>query len=284
MIIKINDTSNPSPIFNFKKKWHKRGLKLRQWLIREVEIVDGDLRYRFRCETLRESARCRKIFLKEPGTYQWIKNEILPGEVFYDIGANIGVYTILAAKCVGGNGRVYAFEPHCANFSRLLDNISVNHLQGIVIPCNFALHEEDGFFPFNYVSSQAGTSQSQLASPSGEHEAQYQAEISELKYTAAIDSLISSGKLQAPHHIKIDVDGNELLILRGMKKLLSSPKPPRSIQVEIDKRNQIAIPQFLESHNYVLSQKHYTKAGLRRHEQEGASDDHAFNMLFHLKA
>ena len=265
---------------SISKKWNKLWLGFRQRLTKDIEILDGNLCYRFRCETLREFSRCRKIFIKEPGTYEWIKNEIHPGEIFFDIGANIGVYTILAAHHIGIGGKVYAFEPHSANFTRLLDNISVNNLQDIVIPCNFALHDEDGFFHFNYLSSQAGTSQSQLSSDAGASQTEFQPEISELKYAATIDTLIAADKIPAPHHIKIDVDGNELLILRGMKNLLGSPGRPKSIQVEIDKHRSASIQQLMNTQGYALINKHYTRAGQKRKERGGDPEEQSYNAIF----
>jgi FkbM family methyltransferase len=61
--------------------------------------------------------------------------------VIYDVGANIGIYTIPAAKLVGATGRVYAFEPHSINFATLLLNIKANSLGAVVSGCNFALHD-----------------------------------------------------------------------------------------------------------------------------------------------
>ena len=268
----------------FVKKWYHFWYWLRQGLIRDVEIIDGDRRYRFRCGTLREYSRCVKMFVKEPGTCDWIKNELKPGEIFYDVGANIGVYTILAAKTAGPGGKVFAFEPHSANFTRLLDNIVVNNLQDRVTACNFALNDQSGFFTFNYRTNKAGTSDSQLSSTQAVSLAEQHPQILESKYSASIDSLIASGKFAAPHHIKIDVDGNELLILRGMKDLLSSPQRPRTIQVEIDKDSRIEIPRFMEAHHYVSAEKHFTRAGLKHIERGGAPEDNTFNMIFRLKA
>ncbi len=265
------------------KKWYHLWFGLRRGLTREVELIDGERRYRFRCETLREYSRCAKMFVKEPGTCEWIKNELKPGQIFYDIGANIGVYTVLAAKMTGPGGKVFAFEPHSANFTRLLDNIVVNHLQEIVTPCNIALNDESNFFAFNYLTSGVGTSSSQLASKQAAPGAKQDSEISELKYSSSLDSLIGTGKFATPHHIKIDVDGNERLILRGMKNLLSSPERPRSIQVEIDKHSQEEIPQFMEAHEYIASEKHHTRAGIKRIARGGAAEDNTFNMIFRLK-
>ena len=151
-MIKSDGRTWPWPANLYVRQLFKLLFRLRKRLIRDVEIINGSSRYRFQCKSLPEFSRCMKMFIKEPGTCDWIKKEVRPGEIFYDIGANIGVYTVLAAICTGENGRVFAFEPHCLSFSRLLDNIRVNNLEHIVTPCNFALHDQQGFFPFNYFS------------------------------------------------------------------------------------------------------------------------------------
>ena len=221
-----------------------------------------------------------KMFIKEPGTCDWIKKEVRPGEIFYDIGANIGVYTVLAAMCTGENGRVFAFEPHCPSFSRLLDNIRVNNLENIVTPCNFALHDQQGFFPFNYFSEEAATSHSQIGSASGNSRLEFQPEISELKYSASIDSLMATKQFPPPHHIKIDVDGNELKILQGMSTLMKSSQRPKSLQVEIDKPFKDEIMSFMTLHNYVLSAKHYSRARLKRISVGHDPEDIMLNAVF----
>jgi FkbM family methyltransferase len=276
-MIRVYSHSKPNRILLL---WHKLWLYLRQRLVKNFEVIDGDLRFRLRCETPREVGRCIKFFAKEPGTCEWIRNEVLPGETFYDIGANIGVFTLLAAERTAGKGKVFAFEPHSATFMRLLDNIAMNNLQHIVVACNFALNDKDGFFPFNYSSGEAGTSDSQLSSVIGFSGVEYQPEISELKYAASLDKLISSGEFPAPHHIKIDVDGNELPILRGMSKLLTGPEGPRTIQVEINKRGESDIMSFMEAHNYTLTNKHFTRSVSRRIERGGDPEKYHYNAIF----
>jgi FkbM family methyltransferase len=272
--------SKSGPTGRFVKKWHKFWLRLRQRLARNFEIIYEDSRFRLRCETEREVGRCLKFFLKEPGTCEWIRNEVKPGDIFYDIGANIGVFTLLAAQHTGEKGRVFAFEPHSPTFARLLDNIAMNNFQQIVVACNFALNDKDGFFPFNYSSCEAGTSDSQLSSVLGFSGVEFQPEISELKYAVSIDSLIASGEFAAPHHIKIDVDGNELPILRGMDKLLMGPEGPRTIQVEISKRSEAKVLPLMEAHNYVLTDKHYTRAVRRRIERGDDPAEYHYNGIF----
>jgi FkbM family methyltransferase len=249
-------------------------------LVREVEIIDGASRYRFQCRNFDEFSRCMKMFIKEPGTCDWIKQELRSGEIFYDIGANIGVYTLLAAKCTGKKGKVFAFEPHCGSFSRLLENIQVNNLEHIVTPCNFALHDQQGFFPFNYFSGEAASSQSQIGSTSQRPEIEFQSKVSELKYVTSVDALIAIKEFPPPHHIKIDVDGNELPILRGMSSLLEGPQRPQSIQVEIDKPFRDEIMSFMELHKYVVAAKHHTRAGLERISEGQDPEDILYNAIF----
>jgi FkbM family methyltransferase len=276
----IQSDAKSWPPKRYIKKLHKRILEFRQWLTRHIHISDGQYDYRFRCETVREFNRCLKIFIKEPGTVDWIDQNVKSGEIFYDIGANIGVYTILAASRTGKNGRVYAFEPHGANFARLIDNITANNLQQIVFPNSFALNDKEGFFPFHYKSGEVGTSDSQLSASPDVTTDEDATLISELKYATTVDHLIDSGEIKAPQHIKIDVDGNELLILEGMNHLLSSPHRPLSIQVEMNDPHKIRIQEFMKDHQYRLVHKHYTRSQLKRIEEGNDPEALGYNAIF----
>jgi FkbM family methyltransferase len=265
------------------KKWYKSLFAVRYRLAGRVEVIDGDQRYRFRCENLREYSRCVKMFVKEPGTCRWMKSNIEPGEIVYDVGANIGVYTVLAAKRVGTGGKVYAFEPHGASFVRLLQNIVVNNLQDGVVASNIALDAEQGFFTFEYLHIDAGQSGSQLLSQDNVTSAEHPGEVSEMKYAASIDSLIASGGFERPDHVKIDVDGRELPILRGMTGLLSGINPPKSLQVEMDSLREAQIIEFLESHHYGLTDKHYTRAIQKRLAKGKGPENLHYNAIFQQK-
>jgi FkbM family methyltransferase len=262
------------------RKFHRRILDFRQLLVREIQIEDKDASYRFSCETVREFYRCLKLFTKEPGTAEWIVKSLHSGEVFYDIGANIGVYSILAASRTGNKGRVYAFEPHGANFARLVNNISVNNLQNVVMPCSFALHDKEGFFHFNYTSSAAATSNSQLSNEPNAAQSEGEVQVSELKFATSIDRLIERHELKAPDHIKIDVDGNEHLILQGMSRLLAGEHRPKSLQIEMDVPHRDQIVSFMGAHNYRLDSKHYTRSKLRRIQEGSNPETIDFNAIF----
>ena len=280
----IRSDARSWPPHRYLRKFHRWLLTLRQPLVRNIEITDGSTAYRFRCETVREFNRCIKLFSKEPGTFAWITTEVQRGQVVYDIGANIGVYTILAARQAGPNGKVYAFEPHAANFTRLIDNVIRNNLQDVVVPCSVALDAEAGFSHFNYDSANAGTSNSQFSADSGAAMQPHGSEIAELKYATTIDQLMESGRIASPHHIKIDVDGNEHRILQGMARLLGSSAAPLTIQVELNEPHTAAITALLQAHRYALIEKHYTRSAARRIEQTGEKQTEGCNAIFRRTA
>jgi FkbM family methyltransferase len=267
----IRSTAASWPPPRYLRKFHRRLLELRQLLVRDIEVVDGPAAYRFRCESVREFNRCLKLFSKEPGTVAWIASMVKEGEIFYDIGANIGVYTLLAARKVGPQGKVYAFEPHAANFARLIEHVIRNRLQDVVIPCNAALDAEEGFSSFLYDSADAGTSNSQFVQASGGATQASGGGIAELKYATTIDRLIGAVGISPPHHVKIDVDGNEHLILKGMAGLLGSSAAPASLQVELNEPHAAAIKSFLIEHRYELVETHRTRSAERRLKETGES-------------
>ena len=255
-VIRLDGMRLPSTLPRHSKKIIKNSFRYKNSLTKDVEINVGQSHYRFRCGNWLEFKRCMTLLIKEPGTCDWIRKFVAGGSVFYDVGSNIGIYSILAAERVGESGKVFAFEPHAANFSRLLENIRANHLQDIVKACAFALHEKNGFFPFDYVSGETGSSNSQLCCISRGTTAENQTYASEIKNAVSIDYLISSGGFPPPDNVKIDVDGNEFLILRGMSNLLKSSSRPKSVQVEISKSERTPILSFMKDNNYRLLNEH----------------------------
>ena len=69
---------------------------------------------------------------KEPWTVEWLDGCVQPGDVLYDIGANVGAFTLIAA--VGRGARAVAFEPSYANYGRLCENLHLNGCDGAVVP------------------------------------------------------------------------------------------------------------------------------------------------------
>jgi FkbM family methyltransferase len=226
-----------------------------------------------------ERSRVDTLYTKEPQTVQWIQDYVKDGDTFYDIGANIGIYSLISAVAVGKNGHVYAFEPHAFSFAKLLTNIAINGLGETIFPLSCALGNNVERLSFNYKSNVSGSSDSQLGTCVDMNENKFVPSCAEVKITETIDNLVASHGLEPPSHIKIDVDGNELLILKGMQKTLINFKP-KSIQVEINQRYKIELFEYLHACGYKEVIKGYTMSGLIR--LNGGEDPSSipYNALF----
>jgi FkbM family methyltransferase len=205
--------------------------------------------------------RVRSLLVKETGTIDWLRQYVRPGDVFLDVGANIGLYSLVAAKLVGDRGRVYAIEPHAVNVISLMQNIAANGLQDRVQVVSTALHNATGVFDFNYYSLEPGSAMSQLGETRDGYEQDFVPVMTELKLAVRVDDLIERHGMQPPHHIKVDVDGNELQVIEGMTALLGSSRRPRSVQVEVNKRYREELFALLAGAGYAKTHVHYTAAG-----------------------
>ena len=176
--------------------------------------------------SLYRTLSCRK----EPETVRWIEEYIRPGEVLYDVGANVGAYSLVASKYCGGDVRVFAFEPSFATYYELCRNVILNRCQSSIFPQMMCLTDSPGLVVFNYSSLEGGTAYHTVGttghSASGDA-AVYQQQV--LGYS--IDFLVERFGFPAPHHIKIDVDGIEGSILRGATKTFQSGVV-RTVQLE----------------------------------------------------
>ncbi len=245
-----------------------------------VEIRDDGPACRFVCTRLRELKRAATMFLKEEGTIAWLRQELRPDDVFLDIGANIGIYTIFAACRLGKDGAVTAVEPHLVNATRLLQNVWANNLGGRVSVLSCALADADGFRDFNYRDWGAGTSNSQLGCRLDSSGQEFEAAATELKSVTTVDALIAAGAMPRPDLVKIDVDGLEPRILAGMQGLLTSEPQPRSVQVEVEPGTRAQIEDQLEQWGYARQASHFSKGGKRRLSRGEAESSIPHNVIF----
>ena len=170
---------------------------------------------------------------KEPETVEWIEANVKPGDIFYDIGANVGAYSFVAEKFCQGDINVYAFEPSFATFNQLCKNIMLNDCQNTIFPFMICLSNKEQLEMFNYVSTDAGESRHTLGNNTidclgEEFTPAYQQKI----FSYSIDLLVKRWGFPSPNHIKIDVDGTELAILKGASETLRGDSV-KSILVEI---------------------------------------------------
>jgi FkbM family methyltransferase len=244
-----------------------------------VKVRDGADEYLFRPKTRNDIFRYTTYFTKEEGTLAWIRNNVREGTVFYDIGANVGLYSLYAAKRAPGV-RVYSFEPHKINFATLVENILLNALGERVHPMAIALGDATGYFHLNYNSMDSGTSMSQLGHSSLPGNREFTPKLRELVHAVTLDSLVESGQIPAPDVIKVDVDGNEMKILAGMKRLLASDRGPRSLQVEINTGLRREVLPLMEGCGYRLDHCHFTKGGQVEFARTGSYDNVPHNAVF----
>lgn len=140
-----------------------------------------------------------------------------PGDVFVDVGANIGYHALHAARIVGAAGRVLAFEPNPRVRERLAANIALNALDTItVLP--LALSDRAGTARFNLDAAGNTGSGSLRRSPGSG--APIEVELDTL------DAVLARLGIGAVAAVKLDIEGAELHALRGMRQLLERPAAP----------------------------------------------------------
>jgi len=157
---------------------------------------------------------------RDPGMMAWIES-FEPGEVFYDIGANVGGVTLAVAGLHGNRVATVAIEPSFASFESLARNLSRNTLLGFVIPLQVALLDRTGLEKMNYRSTAAGTSLHAVGSTVDHEGVEFTPVEVQLIPTYALDDLIEALSLPLPTRIKVDVDGYEEFVLQGAVRILS---------------------------------------------------------------
>jgi FkbM family methyltransferase len=152
------------------------------------------------------------------GLYEWPMQEtfcrtIRKGDTIYDMGANVGFYSLLSSVLTGPTGKVFSFEPLPRNLTYLRKHIELNGLENCnVIP--FAVSDTDGSSSF----AVKGACMSSLSSNNSE-ESVIPVEM------VALDTLVRTGKLPPPNVIKCDIEGAEDRALAGAKTVIQQHRP-----------------------------------------------------------
>jgi FkbM family methyltransferase len=195
-----------------------------------VTIPDGTIEVAYCTPNPATRWRVDTFFTKEPDTLQWIRG-FASGEVLVDIGANVGMYTIWAAKTRGA--RVFAFEPESQNYALLQKNIVINGLGALVTAYCAALTDEEAFSVLYLSDFMLGGSCHTFGAAQDHHLQQRTAGYTQGCYSTTLDRLVDRGTLPVPDHIKVDVDGLEHKVFAGCRRTLADPKV-KSVLVEIN--------------------------------------------------
>lgn len=146
----------------------------------------------------------------EPLTRRWISALLSRGDVAYDVGANVGFFTLLASRIVGKGGAVVAFEPFPANVRALRRHVDLNRAGNVTI-VEAAVSDRAGLARFE---------------PAGNPAMGGLAEGGALEVeTVALDKLLRERGLPKPNLLKIDVEGAEAQVLQGGIRCLEEAHP-----------------------------------------------------------
>lgn len=221
--------------------------------------------------------RAQTLLTKEPETIEWI-DTIGDGEVLFDIGANVGVYTLYAA--INRKVRVLAFEPLAANYFLLNRNIEENRLSDNVRAYCLALNDADMTASFHVRDTGFGSALSSFAEAidhNGEH---FAARFEQGMVGMTLDSFIEKFAPPFPDHIKIDVDGIEDKIVIGARRTLADPRL-QSLSIELDAARPDytdAVVRDIEAAGLALISKR------RSPELDGTPFGNIYNYLFRRPA
>jgi len=148
----------------------------------------------------------------------FVRHSLKPGAVFIDVGANGGIYTVIAARQVGPTGHVYAFEPGKKELEILRKNIEANGLTNVTV-IESAVSRETGTAKLAISTDGAMNSLAKTQHPD------QQIEEWETVKTITLDDFALQNSLNTVDFIKVDVEGAEKLVLDGAKNLLASEGP-----------------------------------------------------------
>jgi FkbM family methyltransferase len=191
-----------------------------------VPLNEGEIC--IRCTSKKSLYWAKCFFAHEPDTIEWL-DSLGQDSVFWDVGANIGIYSLYAAS-KGAN--VYAFEPMSENFACLQQNSFINVLPGSIKAFCVALSDHSGLCRLHL---------SEFSSGSDTHQFQSGVQTDNDDYTQTVpaismDEFIQIFNSDPPTHLKIDVDGPEIDILHGAQQTLTDRRL-RSVLIEGDAGN-----------------------------------------------
>lgn len=185
---------------------------------------------------------------KEPETLEWIDG-FANGDVLYDVGANVGVFSLYAA--IHKDCQVYAFEPESKNYACLNKNIFLNRLGRRVTALNIGLHDATGVEFLQLHDLASGAALHSVGEAIDWRGDRFEAQFEQAVLVFKMDDLIERFQMPQPVHMKIDVDGNELKIIHGAARTLSDSRF-KSLQIELKEGDRELI-EAIESCGLKLS-------------------------------
>ena len=225
---------------------------------KSVKILDKEIKFFVPNQLI--NWRVDTFFIKEPETLEWIDNfEKKESLIFWDIGANIGLYSIYNTL-KNPKSITIAFEPSSSNLRVLTRNISINNLENKIKVISIPLTNKENIFQEmkegQFIEGGAMNSFGERFDFEGK---EFQATMKYNLLGATMNYFIENSILDIPDYIKIDVDGIEHLILEGGDKFLTNQKV-KSLSIEINenfKEQYEKVLNLMEKNKFkILHKKH----------------------------
>jgi FkbM family methyltransferase len=215
--------------------------------------------------TLRLPTRYFRYFPDEyeAENFEFLANSCKPGSVIIDIGAHIGLFSVIASQVTGKNGKVYAFEPAPSTYQLLQKTLSINHNEMVIETFQKAVGKETGKITFFVSDGQADNGNSLVNYK--EDRPLHGIDVA----VTSVDAFVKEKKISKLDFIKIDVEGAEYDTLRGTAETLQNLRPvcivaihPEPIKAKGDRLEDIY--DFIISQRYriMFNKKEFSKAEL----------------------
>lgn len=171
---------------------------------------------------------------QEPYKTEAFLQHFSKGEIFFDIGAHIGYFSAIAAQINGDQGKIFAFEPRPMNADFFRRHMKVNGFDNVVL-FQAAVGDKDGEVMFD----------SAKGSATGRVTAEGDLPVKQV----SVDRMISESILPLPTFVKIDVEGGEIDVLKGLENVITQSRPKMVIATHGPECHEFVL-QFLGRHRY----------------------------------
>jgi FkbM family methyltransferase len=166
--------------------------------------------------------------INEPPVQEAFARYLHKGDVLYDVGANVGFFTVIGAMLIGPSGQVYAFEPVLENAAMIRHNCELNGIEQVTV-WDTAVSDKSGFGNLQLAHYSGGAALS-VSAPPPDFKGIIQVGL------ITLDDFSNKNGVLPPSMVKIDVEGAEIHVLRGMVGTIKKHKP--IIIFEIDDENE----------------------------------------------
>ncbi|MCO5240869.1 MAG: FkbM family methyltransferase [Chitinophagaceae bacterium] len=171
---------------------------------------------------------------EEPYKTEAFLSHFKKGEIFFDIGAHIGYFSAMASVLNNGEGKVFAFEPRPMNIDFFKKHMAKNHFSDVTL-FEVAVGDTDKEVRFD---SNRGSATGRIA-PDGNLEVKQ----------VSVGRMVKEGSLPVPTFIKIDVEGGEIEVLKGLEELIATTKPKLLVATHNAECHSFVL-EFLDKYSY----------------------------------